>query len=209
MSLFILAGPNGAGKSSVVGATLVVAGTTWFNPDTEAARLRALDPTLSVESANGQAWAEGKRLLESAVRAGWDLALETTLGGNTIPELLLSAARAGTEVRMWFVALSSPELHIERVHSRVVWGGHNIPEAKVRERYDRSRANLLMLLPHLTELRVFDNSRSDDPEAGGEPRPLPILHLEDGRIVYLCPLDETPDWAKHIVMAALKLFPRP
>jgi hypothetical protein len=44
-----------------------------------------------------------------------DFAFETTLGGHTIGALLHEALAAGIDVRVWFVGLSSPELHMARV----------------------------------------------------------------------------------------------
>jgi predicted ABC-type ATPase len=52
----------------------------------------------------------------------------------------------GIEVRIWFVGLSSPELHVQRVRLRVARGGHDIPEETIRERYDRSRINLIEMI---------------------------------------------------------------
>ena len=52
-------------------------------------------------------------------------------------------------------------------------------------------------------LKVFDNTRDADPVIGERPEPRPILHLRAGRILYLCPLDEVPLWAKPIVQSAL------
>jgi predicted ABC-type ATPase len=101
--------------------------------------------------------------------------------------------------------LSSPELHIARVRSRVARGGHDIPEAKIRERYDHSRLNLIRLLPNLTELRVYDNSEEADPQAGVAPEPALILHLARAMIVSSCKLTDTPQWAKPILRAALGL----
>lgn len=46
-----------------------------------------------------------------------------------------------------------------------------IPEEIIRRRYERSRLNLVQLLPSLTALRVYDNSDHADPEAGGLPAP--------------------------------------
>ena len=63
---------------------------------------------------------------------------------------------------------------------------HDIPEDRIRERYDRSRENLIRLLPHLTELRVFDNSVEADPSRGAAPRPLLVLHMLQGEIVTMC-----------------------
>lgn len=203
--IFVLAGTNGAGKSSVAGAMFRRAGADYFNPDEATARILAANPGITTAEANSAAWYGGKRLLERAIAERLDFAFETTLGGHTISALLQDALAAGIEVRIWFVGLSSPELHMARVRSRVARGGHDIPDEKIRERYDRSRINLIELMPRLTELRVFDNSFEADPHAGRPPRPTLILHLAKGKIVEMVELIETPRWAKALVAAALRI----
>jgi predicted ABC-type ATPase len=142
--------------------------------------------------------------LERAIREHLHFAFETTLGGNTIPRLLGEAARSGIEIFVWYVGLESPELHIERVAARVRRGGHPIPEEVIRQRYERSRLNLVQLLPSLMALRVYDNSEHADPEAAEPPAPRLVLHLEAGDILGPEDLSQTPDWAKPIVAAALQ-----
>jgi predicted ABC-type ATPase len=203
--IYVLAGTNGAGKSSVAGAMFRRAGADYFNPDEANARILAANPGIATTEANSAAWHEGKRLLDRAIAERLDFAFETTLGGHTVSALLQDALATGIEVRIWFAGLSSPELHMARVRSRVARGGHDIPEAKIRERYDRSRINLIELMPRLTELRVFDNSFEADPHAGRSPRPKLILHLAKGRIVEMVDLTATPRWAKALVVAALKI----
>jgi predicted ABC-type ATPase len=103
------------------------------------------------------------------------------------------------------VGLESPQLHIERVAARVRRGGHPIPEETIRQRYERSRLNLIQLLPSLAALRVYDNSDHAEPETGGMPAPRLVLHLEAGRILGPENLSQTPAWAKPIVAAAVQL----
>lgn len=205
-TIYVLAGTNGAGKSSVAGAAFRYAGGEYFNPDEAARKIIAANPGFAIEQANSIAWREGKRLLECAIEQKLDLTFETTLGGNTIPALLERAASAGLDVRVWYAGLSSPELHIARVRARVGKGGHDIPESKIRERYDRSRANLIRLLPHLTSLRLYDNSVEGDPATVG-PSPKLILHLEQRRIVQMLANEEVPPWAEPIVTAASEMDP--
>ena len=88
---------------------------------------------------------------------------------------------------------------------RVSQGGHDIPETVIRRRWRHSRQNLIQLLPSLTELRVYDNSADADPAAGANPEPTLVLHLVDREIVAPSDLSATPQWAKPIVAAALKL----
>jgi predicted ABC-type ATPase len=201
--IYVLAGTNGAGKSSVAGAMFRQAGADYFNPDEATARILAANPGISSADANSAAWRQGKRLLERAIAERLDFAFETTLGGQTITDLLHDALAVGIDVRMWFVGLSSPELHIARVQARVARGGHDIPEGKIRERFDRSRVNLIGLIPRLTELRVFDNSIDADPGAGRTPQPKLLLHVVRGAIVEMIELTETPQWARAVIAAAL------
>jgi predicted ABC-type ATPase len=107
-------------------------------------------------------------------------------------------------VSIWYVGLSSPELHIARVQRRVSRGGHDISEEDIRRRYERSRLNLIELIPHLTSLKVFDNSFEADLEDAQAPKPILVLSMENGRIVGPSDLTKTPAWAKAIVEAAVK-----
>jgi predicted ABC-type ATPase len=201
--IYVLAGTNGAGKSSVAGERLIQKSTRFFDPDEAATLIRSANPAINQNEANSAAWHEGKRLLQRAISGRLNFAFETTLGGRTFTSLLESALSAGIEVRIWYVGLASAELHIKRVKSRVARGGHDIPEAQIRSRYDSSRLNLIHLLPRLTELSVFDNTYEADPSSGATPQPELILHMSHGKIVYTCELDSSPDWAKPILAAAL------
>jgi predicted ABC-type ATPase len=202
--IYVLAGTNGAGKSSIAGAMLLRQRVEYFNPDEAARRILAANPGIRQTQANGAAWHEGKRLLERAIAERLDFAFETTLGGHTITDLLERASARGIEVRIWYVGLNSPQLHIARVRSRVEKGGHDIPEPRIRERYDASRLNLIRLLPGLSELWVYDNSKEADPDAGVAPEPRLVLHVRQGAIVGPRDLSRTPEWAKAIVAAAMK-----
>jgi predicted ABC-type ATPase len=179
-------------------------GVEYFNPDEAARSIRLANPGLSVDDANALAWNEGKRLLERAIAERCTYAFETTLGGQTITGLLESAISSGIEVRVWYVGLNGVELHLSRVRSRVARGGHDIPEHRIRERYDNSRLNLIRLLPKLTELRIYDNSEAADPYTGAGPKPKLILHMTRRKVVETCALGMAPEWAKPILAAALK-----
>lgn len=182
--IYVLAGTNGAGKSSVGGAMFRQVGADYFNPDEAARSVMIANPALTQAQANAIGWHQGERLLERAIRERLDFAFETTLGGKTMVRLLEKALQDGLEVRIWYAGLSSPELHIAR--------------------YEASRLNLARLLPALTELRVFDNSRQADPGTGASPAPTLLLHMKQGRIINIGDLHRIPQWAKPIVAVALK-----
>jgi predicted ABC-type ATPase len=203
-TLWVLAGPNGAGKSSLAGALLRESGGDYHNPDEVARSLRERDPKLDQTRANALAWALGLRQLDRAVRLRADYFFETTLGGSTMVDRLVRAAAAGHDVRIWYAALASADLHVARVAARVRDGGHDIPEADIRRRYDASRRNLVALLPRLTELKAHDNTADADPARGHAPAPKLVLHWRDQRILAPKNLQTTPVWAKPIVAQALK-----
>jgi predicted ABC-type ATPase len=204
--LYVLAGVNGAGKSSVGGHLLQRNGLTWFNPDTFARELMA-SAGCDQETANGYAWQEGMRRLEEAIAKCLNHAFETTLGGKSVTEKILQAAKTH-HVLIWFCGLSSPELHIARVKARVAAGGHPIPEEKIRERYPNAQLNLIKLMPHAAYLKVYDNS-AEAAADGTVPDPVLVLEMENGQVVSPAPddlkaLQRTPEWAKAILEAALR-----
>jgi len=203
--IYVLAGVNGAGKTSLAGAAFRAAGADYYNPDEVARHLMASNPSLSQADANSVAWRKGVALLKRAIDERKDFAFETTLGANTIPRLLAQAASQGIELNVWYVGLSSPELHIERVQARVRRGGHAIAAEHIHRRYEHSRLNLIELLPRITALRVYDNSVDADPAAGKIPKPKLVLHMENRKILNPRDFKNTPTWAKPIVAAALKL----
>ncbi len=203
-NIYVLAGVNGAGKSSIAGAAFRDNGADYYNPDEAARALKAANPGFSQTQANSTAWHRGRDLLERAISGGLDFAFETTLGASTIPRLLTVAARQGIEVHVWYAGLATPELHIARVRARVARGGHDIPETAIRRRFEHSRLNLIMLLPVLASLRVYDNSFEADPASGKTPKPLLVLHMQRGRIVNPQDLPRVPEWAKPVAAAAMR-----
>jgi predicted ABC-type ATPase len=198
--LFVAAGPNGGGKSTVIGGRFAHLGAAYYNPDVEARRLIADNPGLPQHKANIAAWEKGVMLLDDAIEKGRRFAFETTLGGSTITARLMDAARRGVPVRMWYVALASVDLHLDRVRQRVELDGHDIPETDVRRRYIDSPKNLIRLLPHLTDLHVFDNSQVPEPDQT-EFAPRLLLRLREREIEF-AEDDDRPDWARPVLAAA-------
>lgn len=203
--LYVLAGVNGAGKSSIGGYLLTRAGLAWFNPDTFARELMAATHCTQTD-ANIAAWNEGVRRLDEAVANHRSFAFETTLGGHTIPAKLLQACDTH-DVLIWFCGLASAEHHIARVKTRVAIGGHDIPEEKIRERCTTAFANLIGLMPHLAQLRAYDNS-TDVATGDTIPDPQLVLAMEHGKLQWPLALEDlkkTPEWAKPLVEAAMSM----
>lgn len=204
--LYVLAGVNGAGKSSIGGHLLARDGLIWFNPDTFAREFKAVTGC-DQETANAYAWNEGMRRLDEAIAKGLNYAFETTLGGKTVTAKILEATKTH-DVLIWFCGLSSPELHIARVKARVAAGGHPIPEEKIREPYPLAQLNLIRLMPHVSYIKIYDNS-TEAAADGTVPDPLLVLEMEHGRVIAPTPddlnaLQRVPEWTKSILEAALR-----
>jgi predicted ABC-type ATPase len=180
-------------------------GASYFNPDEIAREIRTVRPELDQREANSLAWHKGRDLLQAAIDDRHDFNFESTLGAHTIPSMLEKAASEGARVHIWYVGLDSLGRHIARVKARHKAGGHDIPETDIRRRYETSRENLVWLMPKLTTLLVYDNSREADPKAGKRPEPKLVLQMIDGRIVAPAELRNTPDWAKAIVARAIEV----
>jgi predicted ABC-type ATPase len=205
-TITVLAGTNGAGKSSIGGAQLEAAHAQFYNPDRETLELMAANPGMTLDEANAAAWRIGKGRLETAIESRTNFNFETTLGGATITRLLTKAHANGLRIRVWYCGLRDAELHIERVRARVLRGGHDIAEQKIRERFDASRNNLCSILPSLDELMVYDNSKDADPHSGRTPSPVQLLHFRAGKILNLA--STMPAWAKPIAAVALSVAKR-
>lgn len=196
----VIAGVNGAGKSSIVGANLRSNGGDYFNPDEVSQDLMANNPSISQQEANGKAWMIGYNQLLRAINEGQDYIFETTLGGSSICAALHNAMDLGQPVRIFFCGLASPELHIQRVAERVAMGGHDIPEAKIRERWSNAILNMIDLIPRCQAVRVFDNSA---PTNDGKPSPVCLFTLSNGQFDEM-PIEAMPEWAKPLAATAIK-----
>ena len=201
--ILVAAGTNGAGKSAIVGEFLAAKGGEYFNPDLVAREL--IQKGVPTEQANASAWKLGFNALQRAINNNEDFSFETTLGGNTIARELHQAIKAGLKIYIWYIGLASPELHIARVRARVGRGGHEIPEAKIRERYPKSLANLVSFIGAPAEVHVFDNSAES---ADGLPQTMRVFRMRGRRIIepdLETLMTQTPNWAKPVVAAAVKV----
>jgi len=195
----VIAGVNGAGKSTVMGAYVRNQGGEYFNPDEVARSYIKNNSSLTQYEANSQAWNLGYQQLLKAIDADHDYTFETTLGGNSICRSLHEAIDKGREVQIIYCMLNSPELHIQRVIERVSKGGHDIPHAKIHERWENSIHNLMGLIPRVIRMSVYDNSL---PLVNNKPEPIKIFSLDGDQLIFHMEqkeLDSVPEWAKPLI----------
>jgi predicted ABC-type ATPase len=157
---WMIAGPNGSGKSSLYSATEVEAfdESIWIiNPDLLTARIQTAE-SLSLYEANIQAVTRIEAWLEASINAHQTVGVETVLSTDKYRRLVLAAKQRKLEFRLIYVMLESPDLNVERVRLRARKGGHDVPEAKVRERWARSLQQLPWFLQQADGAAIFDNS---------------------------------------------------
>jgi predicted ABC-type ATPase len=156
----MVAGPNGSGKSSLYGNTEIEAfdQSVWIiNPDLLTQRIRDVEK-LPLEKANLEAVVRIETWLDASIRAHQTVGVETVLSTDKYRRLVVDAKRRQFELRLIFVMLGSPDLNVERVRLRVLEGGHDVPEAKIRERWAKSLTQLPWFLEQADQAAIFDNS---------------------------------------------------
>ena len=159
--IIIIAGPNGAGKTTFAREFLPQeAGCPVFvNADLIAAGLSPFAP----ERAAIQA---GRLMLEAIaqhVARRESFAFESTLSGRGYARQIPQWRQLGYRVELFFLSLTSADMAVQRVAERVRQGGHDIPEATIRRRFD-SGARLFpdVYQPLVDQWVLYDNS-GDEP----------------------------------------------
>jgi len=161
-SVYVIAGPNGAGKTTFareflphyadcknfVNADMIARGVSPFSP--EAAALRA-----------------GRLMLNEIhflAKRGVDFGFETTLSGRTHLNLIRDLKRRGFAVHLFFLWVPTVELALSRVKGRVMKGGHDVPAAIVRRRFDRSISNFFQHYLALAESWLLLDNSGETPD---------------------------------------------
>ena len=88
-----------------------------------------------------------------------DFCIETTLAPRSLIRMVRSAQEKGYYVTVLYFWLNSPDIAVERVASRVLSGGHDVPEETIRRRYRLGLNYLFHNYMHLCDKWILaDNS---------------------------------------------------
>lgn len=156
--LWLLAGPNGAGKSTNAPNLFATIGKI-IGPDAIAVRLLPTAP----EKAALTAGREAIRHIREALKERRSFAIETTLSGRFHFQIVQTASSEDWNIGLVYIGLRSQELAIQRVRQRRRTGGHHVPAADVRRRYERSLRNLPFFFRLADAVFVLDNSSTKHP----------------------------------------------
>lgn len=104
------------------------------------------------DSDNLKAMKEEIKQLHYALDHQQSIHVETTLAGRD------KAHKNGFEVALLYVALRDENLAIQRVNERVQKGGHGVPVATIKKRYQQSKHNLPLVAFKSDKVMIYDNS---------------------------------------------------
>ena len=166
----VFAGPNGSGKSTFT--ELLKPPVDYINADEIKKNLKCSD----LEAAQ---LAEKQR--EDHVEQMSEFCFETVLSTERNLKLLKKAKEKGYFIRCYYILTADPMINVWRVRSRVEAGGHDVPEEKIIERYDRALELVKELVKICDVCHIDDNSGSE---------PFRILKKRKEEIYF----DECPDW---------------
>ena len=185
-SLVLLAGPNGAGKSTLYEMRVAPSFAGPFvNADAiQRDELKDASVAASYKAAEIAAARRSEMLTE-----GKSFATETVFSHPSKLDIIEVARKHGYIVIVMHVGVDSPDLSVARVRERVAEGGHDVPEDKVRARFERGGALIRQAVLRADRGLVFDNSRLNEP-------PRQVLVFAHGRLAQVVP--DLPQWVLSI-----------
>jgi predicted ABC-type ATPase len=156
-NLYIIAGCNGAGKTTASFTILpdILDCKEFVNADEIAKGLSPFQPEkVAFEAGRIMLHRINELLLQNE-----NFAFETTLSTKSYKNKVLEAKNKNYNVTLLFFWLKNPKLAKERVKTRVLEGGHNIPQDVIERRYTKGIKNLFdIYIPITDQVIIFDNS---------------------------------------------------
>ncbi|WP_438965214.1 zeta toxin family protein [Flavobacterium sp.] len=156
-NLYIISGCNGAGKTTASFTILpeILNCKEFVNADEIAKGLSPFQP----ESVGFEAGRIMLNRINELLEKEITFAFETTLATKSYKSKIIEAKAKVYKVKILFFWLQNVNLACERVKTRVLEGGHNIPTEIIKRRYIRGIKNLFEIyLPLIDDVMIFDNS---------------------------------------------------
>ena len=145
--VLVFAGPNGSGKSTI--ARQIPHHGVYVNADI----LKSEYALTDLKAAQAAETLRNKLVEKKA-----DFTFETVLSTERNLLLMRKAKEAGYEVQCIYVLTCNADINVARVKGRVREGGHDVPEDKIRSRYDKALRLLPEIIDVCDKMLVYDNS---------------------------------------------------
>lgn len=156
--IYILAGANGSGKSTLASELLATENLQFLNADNVA---KELCPE-NIESVKITAGKKVLKILDDYLKNELSFAIETTLSGSNHIKTIKRAKELNYKVVMIYSFVDNPNICINRIKTRVLNGGHHVPDNDVIRRYYRSKTNFWKKYKELVdEWNLIYNGQSD------------------------------------------------
>lgn len=193
-TMFMLAGPNGAGKSTVYEAMIKPRNNAPFINADLIQRDELKNPSMGAAYEAAQI-AEARR--REHLEAKKSFVSESTFSHPSKLSLIQDAKEAGFHIKVYHVNVSSPDLSVARVAHRVNQGGHNVPEEKIRERYERNQSIIREAVLLADRAFIYDNSTLGSP-------PKRALSFKSGMIDRIA--ETLPTWCQTLYAKEILRF---
>lgn len=190
----MIVGPNGAGKSTFYETVIAPRVKAPFINADFIQRDELQDA--SMEASYKAAKIAGQRRQEYLVNKK-SFVSESTFSHESKLHLIDEAKNAGFRVILYHINVRSSELSVKRVASRVENGGHDVPEDKIRARYERNKALIKSAMGKADNGVVYDNSALNRP-------PKWAILFEEGRVTKIS--GSIPIWARELYKDELKTY---
>ena len=146
----IIGGVNGVGKSSFTGVLKGIRDDLGIIVDVD-----KMTAELGGNPVTGGRAAI--RRIRECLERGVSFTQETTLSGFKTEQTAKEARELGYTVRLFYIALDTPQECLERIENRVRRGGHNIAENDVERRFAGRWEAVQKILPYCDTAEFYDN----------------------------------------------------
>jgi predicted ABC-type ATPase len=206
--LLVVAGPNGSGKTTLT--TRLREFGLDFGEYINADEIALTMPPTAERDRLAQIASDERR--RGLLDARQTFSFETVLSHPSKIDEMREAKSLGYHFTFYFVAVSDPEINVQRVRHRVAIGGHDVPSDRIIARYFRTMELMPQAILLADQSFIFDNSDvSNGPELMAEFHAVPV-GLE-ATIVRGLPYDEIDaeelygsrsDWVSKYVFSGVR-----
>jgi predicted ABC-type ATPase len=132
----------------------------------------------------------GEAIRSVGIQSGHSIGFETVFSDPRKLKEIDYAREHGYRTYLYFVTTGDPEVNISRVRDRVLEGGHDVPNDKIRSRYERTMTLLPSAISHFDRVFFYDNFA----EYKAAHLVASIVPQDSPSVIFEKPAGTVPDW---------------